>query len=276
MQTHKGDGSLRARGHCRRSEPASAASPPAHAPPGARAGTLAASFSRAAAAYRTHARVQDALADWLAGWLPADRSGAALELGAGPGLFSERLLPWKGRLLATDLSARMCAEGRARLPGIEWAEAAAEHPPAGPWNWIFASSMLQWLADPPAAFAAWRGALAPGGRVLAGLYVAGTLREWHEIAGPAAPVTWRSSGQWRAFLQAAGLRLLRDETAHRRFQHASARALLRSLHGIGAAPSRRIRPAALLRFLREYDRRHREADGVRSSWTFYRFEATRG
>jgi malonyl-CoA O-methyltransferase len=236
---------------------------------------LAASFSRAAPDYRIHAEVQSALADWLAEWLPDPRSGRALELGAGPGLFTERLLPWTGEVLATDLSAAMCAAGRARLPDVAWAQAAAERPPRGPWDWIFASSMLQWVDDPVAVFCGWRDALAPGGRVLAGLFVAGSLPEWQSVAGAGAPLRWRAPEAWRMFLSEARLDLRRDEARVRGFTHPSARSFLRSVHGVGAAPSRRTSPAVLRRLLRDYERRHAVPGGVRSTWTFYRFEATR-
>lgn len=235
--------------------------------------TLEASFGRAAPLYRTHARVQAALAQWLAEWVPSTRAGRALECGAGTGLFTERLLPWDGRLVASDLSPRMCAEGREHLPDVPWTVAPAEQPPPGPWDWIFSSGMLQWINRPIEAFAAWRRALAPGGRVLAAWFVAGTLPEWHELAGEAAPIAWRTAAEWKGALRDAGLRLMREDLQTRIFHHPSARALLRSIHGVGAAPERRLPPSTLRRLLAEYDRRHPAPEGVHSTWAFYRLEA---
>ncbi len=231
-----------------------------------------ASFGRRAPTYLAHAGVQEELAGWLAEWLPRERKGRALEIGAGPGVLTRRLLPWKGTLLATDAARAMCVAGRAALPGATWRTMAAERPAEGPWDWIFSSSMLQWVEDPAAVLAAWRKRLGPRGRVLAGFFVSGSLEEWSALAG-AAPLRWRTPAEWRAFLKAAGLRLLRDQTERRVAFHPSAAALLRTLHGTGAAPIRRLPPAELRRVLREYERRHRTARGVPASWEFYRFEA---
>lgn len=237
-------------------------------------GDVEASFSRAAARYRDHAQIQRAMADWLAEWIPAARTGRALELGAGPGLFTERLLPWSGPLLATDLSAAMCAAGAARLPNLEWRRATAEHPPAGPWDFVFTSSMLQWLADPVAALSEIRAQLAPrGGRLLAGLFIAPTLPEWENLAR-IAPLPWRTAAQWLAALRAAGLHPIRSDTRTVAVEFPSAQSLLRSLHSAGAAPHRRLPPARLRRLLSDYDARHHTARGVTSTWTFFRFEAT--
>jgi SAM-dependent methyltransferase len=216
--------------------------------------------------------VQDALAAWVAEWSPASRTGRALEVGAGPGIFTRRILPWRGRLLATDASRAMCAAGRSALPGVTWRTMLAERPVEGPWDWIFSSAMLQWADDPAAVFAAWRRRLAPGGRVLAGLFAAGSLEEWGDLAG-AAPLRWRAPEEWGALVAASGLRLRRAATERRVFPYESAAALLRSLHETGAAPFRRMPPARLRRLLAEYDRRHRSAAGVPASWQFYRFEA---
>lgn len=237
------------------------------------AGAVEASFSRAAARYRDHARVQLEMAAWLAEWLPPGRTGRALELGAGPGLFTERLLPWSGPLLATDLSAAMCAAGAARFPSLEWRRASAEHPPAGPWDFVFTSSMLQWLADPVAPLAAIRATLGPRGRLIAGLFVAPTLPEWEDLART-APLRWRTAQQWLAALRSAGLHPVRSGTRTTAVTFPSAKALLRSLHSAGAAPHRRMEPARLRRLLADYDARHRAPGGVTSTWTFFRFEAT--
>jgi SAM-dependent methyltransferase len=234
-----------------------------------------ASFGRAAPTYLAHAGVQEAMADWLADWLPAVRTGRALEVGAGPGTFTRRLLPWQGTLLATDASRAMTAAGRKAWPAARWRTMAAERPLAGPWDWIFCSSMLQWAEQPAAVFRAWRRRLAPGGRILAGLFVAGTLEEWNALAGP-GPLRWRSADDWRVLIEDAGLRIRREGTEQHIHYHASAAAFLRSLHDTGAAPFRRLPPARLRRVLRAYDERHRSAAGVPAQWRLYRFEAEAG
>jgi len=237
-----------------------------------RSTSLRASFDRAALGYLAHASAQEGLAAWLAEWAPTARHGRALEVGAGPGVFTQRLLPWSGDYTATDISPAMCAVGRRRLPQVGWRTMAAEALDDGPWDWIFSSSMLQWTDDPAAVFAAWRQRLAPGGRVLAGLFVKGSLQEWGALAG-AAPLHWRTPDDWSALLKGAGLRLLRDGTERCVFYHASAAALLRSLHATGAAPLRRLPPGRLRELLREYEERHRTEDGVPATWQLYRFEA---
>jgi len=235
---------------------------------------LAASFGRAAARYWEHAGVQCALADWLAEWLPDRHTGAALEVGAGPGVFTRRLLPWEGRLVASDLSPAMCAAGRALYPEAGWRVQAARDAAGGPWQWIFSSSMLQWIAEPAEVFGAWRSALAPGGQVLGGLFIAGSLPEWDALAAAAAPLRWRSAADWRSALAAAGLSVVRDQSEARIFRHESAVAFLRSLHGVGAAPAIQLPASRLRRLLQVYEERHRNAEGVSATWTFYRFQAT--
>ncbi|MBW8782244.1 MAG: methyltransferase domain-containing protein [Verrucomicrobia bacterium] len=236
---------------------------------------VAAGFSKAAHTYARHAGVQKAAADWLAEWLPIERTGRALEVGAGPGIFTRHLVPWKGRLVATDASAAMCVQGRLVWPQIEWRPMRAEVPELGSWDWIFTSSMLQWATEPAAVFEAWRTALAPGGRILGGLFVEESLPELRALMGGWSPVAWRTSEMWRSSLEGAGLRVLRSETRRGEFAHASALELLRGLHGVGATPVRRLSSGALRRLLRDYEALHGGPDGVRATWTFYRFEAER-
>jgi SAM-dependent methyltransferase len=231
------------------------------------------SFDRAAATYLEHAEAPAALARWVADWLPAERAGRALEVGAGPGVFTRLLLPWSGPVLATDLSAAMCAAGRSRVPEVRWRTMAAERPAAGPWDWILSSGMLQWAADPADVFGAWREQLAPGGRILAGLFASGSLPEWGGVAGDWSPIDWRTPQDWREAIAAGGLRIVRDGSDRREFRHASARDFLRALHGIGAAPRRRLGPGALRKILRDYEARFGNRTGVRATWAFYRFEA---
>ena len=238
---------------------------------------VCASFSRAAGTYAGHATVQQAMADWLAEWLPAQRSGRALELGAGTGVFTRKLLPWTGALTVTDLAAAMCEQGRAALPQVDWRVMRAEAPVSEPaCDWIFSSSMLQWMDDPAAVFAAWRKVLPIGGRVLAGLFAAGSLSELRALTGPgASPLHWRPPAEWDEALARGGLRRVRSEADTRVFYHDTALELLRSLHGVGAAPVTQVSAGRLRSLLREYEARHREERGVPASWEFYRFEAER-
>lgn len=227
------------------------------------------SFGRAAASYDGSASVQTAMANWLAEWLPADRRGAALEVGAGTGLFTVRTLPWAGAYVASDASAGMVALGRSKVPAVEWRELAAARVGQGDWAWIFSASMLQWAEDPVALLSAWRDALVPGGRVLAGFYVADTLPELRGLfSAGREPLVWRDVSQWRKSFAAAGFDLLRDEVDERIFSYASPKALLRSLHATGAAPSRLVAPGNLLGWLRT----HGETP-LNATWTFYRVEA---
>jgi len=234
-----------------------------------------AGFTRAADTYAGHARVQTAAAAWLAEWLPVARAGRALEVGAGPGIFTRHLLPWSGRLLVTDASRAMCEKGRAAWPQVEWTPMLAQVPEPGPWDWIFTSSMLQWVDDPVAVFSAWRDALAPGGKITGVLFVEESLPELRALMDGWSPVTWRTSEQLRLNLELGGLRVLRMETQRREFRYESAKKFLRSLHGVGATPVRRLSAGELRRLMSEYDERHGSADGVVATWTFCRFEAER-
>ncbi len=235
------------------------------------------SFARAAGTYAGHAAVQvGVLIGTLIGVLPANRSGRALELGAGTGVFTRRLLPWTGVLTATDMAEAMCTEGRSTLPQVPWRVMRAEAPEREPaCDWIFSSSMLQWMEDPGAVFAAWREALKPGGRVLAGLFVEGSLPELRALTPGSSPLTWRTPAVWDEALERGGLRRVRSEASTRVFYQKTALDLLRSLHGVGAAPVTQFAPGRLRSVLREYEACHRDARGVPATWAFYRFEAER-
>lgn len=234
-----------------------------------------ASFGRAARTYEVHATVQRAMAGWLGEWIPEDRAGRALELGAGTGLFTRKLEPWNGEMTASDIAEDMCEAGRRVSPGFSWRVMRAETPDGGPCDWLFACSMLQWLENPVAVFRAWRGMLKPGGRVLAGLFAEGSLPELRALTKGWTPLTWRTPEEWDEAVTGCGLVLRRSESGERVFHHGSSLELLRSLHGVGAAPYHQFTPGKLRRILRDYDTLHRYPEGVRSTWVFHRFEAER-
>jgi len=165
--------------------------------------------------------------------------------------------------------------GRAAVPSVSWRLMEAGHPLPGPWDWIVSSAMLQWAGNPAEVFSAWRKVLAPNGRIVAGLFLAGSLLEWRTLAGEDAPLTWRTAAEWRAGLVRAGLRIARDETVTKVFKYPSALNFLRSLHGVGAAPERRYTSVVLRRKLSEYGAKFGAGENgeVQASWVFHRFEA---
>ena len=111
--------------------------------------------------------------------------------------------------------------------------------------------------------------------MLAGFFVTGSLAEWSALAGD-APLRWRTPEEWRILVRASGLGVVRDGSERRVLHYPSAGSFLRSLHGTGAAPLRRLAPAKLRRLLQEYEGRHRTDAEVPASWEFYRFEAVGG
>ena len=134
-------------------------------------------FDEAARTYESYGFIQKEMADWLAEWCPASRSGKALEVAAGTGFFSRKLLPWSGHLIVSDAAPSMVEEGKRLTPGPDWVTAMADALPDEKFDWIFSSSFLQWADDASELLGHWRSRLTPGGRILAGLYINPTLNE---------------------------------------------------------------------------------------------------
>lgn len=231
------------------------------------------SFDQAVQTYESFGFIQREMAAWLAEWLPSHRVGTAVEAGAGTGFFTRYLLPWKGRLVATDAAPAMTERGKSLWPGIDWQVALADRLPDVSPQWIFSSSFLQWAKEPERVLRHWKGRLDSGGRALAGFFVAPTLPELHQVLPGCAPLTWRTPAEWEEHLQRAGLKLLRSEAVERVFLFKSSLDLLRTLHRTGTVPSSQTPACRLRRALREYDSRFANEHGVRSTWTFYRLES---
>ena len=238
--------------------------------------TVPPEFDRRAAQYERHAPVQREAAAWLAEWLPDKLEGPALELGAGTGLFTRHLVGRTGKLVASDIAPRMVRAGIDTLPQAEWVVGDAVTPPRGPgYRWIFSCILVQWLPNPLSAFRAWHGASVPGGRLIAGWFVRGTLAEFLAACPEASPFVWRDAEEWNHLLAQAGWTIQRHEARPFVRHHADSAAMLREIHNAGAVIPRRVGIGKLRPALRRYDRDHRHAEGVRSSFQFLRVEAVR-
>ena len=240
------------------------------------------SFNSRADTYAEAAVVQRDLAAWLAQWLePAAATGrlGALELGAGDGLFTERLAGRFDWLQAVDSAPRMVERGAFRVPGIHWLLGDAwtlEPTPSRQPDRLYSASLLQWCPDPAAVLRRWRECLRPGGRALQGFYASPTLAEWHSLSPANSPFAWREPAAWLQHFRAAGWSVLRSETETREYRFPSAIDLLRFFHRTGATAPPRLSAGQLRTMLRELDRRHPSTNGTRgvpTEWTFMRIEA---
>ncbi len=270
---------------------------------------VVAEFDRHATDYQAHSGVQEAVAQWLAEWIPAAAAALpqsatpavagdrlrrdlgparrtafpcrCLEFGAGTGHFTRHLLREGLSVHATDAAPAMVALGQQRLPDPRWllqdawAPTADHLPESPPLRLIASASLLQWAPAPVAVLQRWAALLPMGGAFLGAWFIKPTLREWHQLTGLPGPVIWRSASDWRSALQEAGWNILSAESRDFPWHYPSSLALLRSLQRSGAAPSPGSRhhqapPSQLRRLLAAYDRQYHGPAGVRATWTALR------
>ena len=236
------------------------------------------SFGRRAQSYDRYAHIQREMADWLSAWLPErGEFGSCLEFGAGTGLLTRHL---KGRFDAVEASdgeGSMVDACRQRVRGVNHRQRDAwqVQDSAESWDYIASSSLLQWAPAPLQTLRAWRRILAPGGRMLAGLFVSPSLQEMARVLPGAEPLTWRPPGEWAELVRTAGLRILKTESRSRRRSYPSAQALWKSLHRTGAVVPRGIPRRRLIRAWDLYESMFGDPSGVYATWTMCRILAER-
>ncbi len=225
-------------------------------------------FDRSVHGYETQCLPQDALACELAKWVPfEERSGYAVEFGAGTGLFTRKVQPWCGPYLATDASPNMVATGMQRCPIVAWkVHDATDAQGVGVADWIISCSLLQWLQDPAATLRSWHGIMKPGGHLLIGVLLPGTLNELRQLLPEASPLPWHTAEEWPQLVNQAGFALERMQTWQHVEVYADALELLRAVHAMGLAPRRTVGPGRLRSAIKQYDQYFAVPGGVRSTW----------
>lgn len=218
-------------------------------------------FSRQAHEYDQHAAVQRRVADRLLQLLleGGPVAGPALEIGAGTGRLSRRLVqicPGVQPVLS-DLAHAMTCRAASVLPGRPAFDADAQALPlqTGSMALVLSSSVYQWVADLPLAFAESARVLRPGGRFAFALFGEHTLcelRDSHQRAvaetgsrHPSHVQKFPTSSDVRQALDAAGFtrsRLLSEEEWE---FHDTLPELLRGLKRIGASNAVIDRPPGL-------------------------------
>ncbi|MGK0176602.1 MAG: malonyl-CoA O-methyltransferase [Lentimonas sp.] len=233
-----------------------------------------ASFGKKAGNYEAHAFVQSDAAAWLAEWILPLKYTRCLELGAGTGLLTRHLEGKFEHLECSDIEPAMVALCQSKFPAVTHRvrDAWQKQPDTGKWDLVTASSVLQWANDPKAVMQNWRELLRPDGKIIAGFFVKPSLPEMHEVTGGKSPLIWRDVPTWKAIFESTGLQVERIEDKTTRYYYKSALDFWKSIHGTGAAVSRKISPSQMMRFFRDYESKFCDKDGVYATWTFCRVE----
>ncbi|WKE67410.1 methyltransferase domain-containing protein [Gallaecimonas kandeliae] len=192
---------------------------------------VARAFGLAAEQYDTHAALQRRVADWLLEQV-TQAAAIALDLGCGTGYCLARLPAFKR--IGIDISAPMLATARQKLPQADFIQGDAEALPlpSHSVDLLVSSLALQWCLSLDKALLEAQRVLAPGGRLLIALPMAGSLFElaeaWGGGQGHLLPLPEPSAV--RALLPPGASLVLKDFVCH----FADLKALRQSLKGIGA------------------------------------------
>lgn len=243
-------------------------------------------FSAAATTYDTHTSIQGIVAKKVMTMIPTDLAPKQiLEIGCGTGQLTIHLqqrFP-DARIDALDLSPRMIEKAQANVdarPVIHWITADMEtYTSTKTYDLMVSSSSLHWSKDLSKSLERMYDALAPSGALVISIMLEGTLQELHQARRKVAPhkippqglltrealLDVLENGHWNVLAQT-------QETYIR--YHASAEALLRSLHeqGLTGGPLAQSDPllsrGELNALKKEYDKSYGKEDkGVRASYT---------
>jgi malonyl-CoA O-methyltransferase len=223
-----------------------------------RSAEIAASFGARAASYELHAGLQRAVADKLAGFLPAFDRPRVLELGCGTGLLSRHLVQLypHGHFVLTDVAPEMIAECRRNVAGLGPAHISFEVMDAGEagghagLDLIVSSMTLHWLPDPVASLERLARLLAPDGVLL------------YATLGPESFAEWRATLAEESLpsglVEIPALPGVIDE--ERMVPDADALSFLRRMRAVGGLTPKEgyapLSPGALRRAGRAADRKH--------------------
>lgn len=239
---------------------------------------VASRFSRSAATYDDHCRVQRLLAHRLIGRLGGAAPTRVLELGCGTGYLTGLLASCfpGSAILAIDFADGMVDVARERVGGagvrFEVADAETAWFAPGAFDLIVSNATIQWFDAPAPTLARLAGCLEPGGLMLHSTFGPGTFTELRSVLQQAGPreagLHLRPAGEWLSILAGAGLDPVEGGGVREVVRYRTASDFLAELHATGATwrPSgegtARLPPGLLRRTLDRYDAELGTAEGV--------------
>ncbi len=236
-------------------------------------------FEQKSHTYERYANVQRSLVEWGANaWHPRCMGERVLELGAGTGLLTRKLVEKGCVVTATDLAEGMLREGKKACAEADWRLLDAWNPVMGKqecFDTVASSALLQWAKDPADVLARWGRLLDSGGRLLVLTFAESSLCELAEMCPQSMPLEWHDTDTWQGFCEAAGWRLTAVDSEVRRFNYTDVNTFFRSLHRVGVTSANRLNVAEMRVLMKNYNRQFATETGVYATWSFLRLEAER-
>lgn len=236
--------------------------------------TVQRNFSRSAATYDAHSRIQERVGVTLLEQLPAPGTvRRILEIGCGTGRYTGRLRQRypQATLVALDIAAPMVAQARRRpdCQGVQFE--VGDVMSGGPWepfDLITANACLHWLDNIPATLRRLAGDLTADGWFCISVFGPGTYRELAEVLRELEPADRTPAS--RAFASATALRdwlqpafnRIQMQTRNEVMAYPSLLSLLRKIKYSGTQGSNSERRPFTRREIQHLDRLYRRRFGA--------------
>lgn len=133
-------------------------------------------FSKAAAIYTQHNRLQQQCAEQLQAWLRPEL-GVVLDAGCGPAVNTQVLHERADTYVGFDLSAGMLAQAQQCFPTLQWVQGDIEQVPfaASSIDTLFMNLAVQWVGDLRATLGQLLHCLKPRGQVVLSTILDGSM-----------------------------------------------------------------------------------------------------
>ncbi len=232
--------------------------------------------------YQEAAKIQSQITHWCAEWLTNhintdqdnDKTNA-IEYGAGTGLLTQYLTPLHGKqLIASDISPEMVRLGQQNVTGCQWREIDAWKPELDftP-SYLYSSSLLQWTDNPKKTLQQWQYHAAPNARLLAAVFIKGSMSEWNQCLAEDKRFTWLETKDWLDALNQTGWQLIRHEEFNNTLYYPNALSAMHSWHDIGATNSgKSLSLSELRQSIKAYQNQFQTDAGIPCSWKALKFE----
>ncbi|WP_414830373.1 methyltransferase domain-containing protein [Alteromonas sp. H39] len=201
---------------------------------------VAASFSRCASSYDSHAGVQQRVAEDLLSKVTLLPGESLLDIGCGTGRHTHSLARRGGVVQGLDIAPGMLAYASERYPEVTFHQGHAEALPfaSQSFDQLFSSMALQWCQSPLTVMHEMQRVLKKGGRASLAIMVDGSFEELdraRRVAGMVVTTNPQASySQWCDAAATAGLTLKEAQLVAYVDAHADLLSLLRSIKHTGA------------------------------------------